>query len=106
SIIRSDGVTCGSSNSRIAGQACPPLVGNQRIQLRIPRLNLVPGVYNLSVAISDEAAPFQLDNKVIWFDVASEIPNLTAQDYGVLLFDHWWDLSGATSPVAAEPGQR
>lgn len=93
-VVRSDGLPCGASNTRIQRVAVPPLAGRHRLELELPALRLVPGAYRLLVELADAHQTSLLARCALPFQVSSEVPNLEPQFYGVFLPDHRWWVDG------------
>ncbi len=99
-VVRSDGMACAASNTRVQGGLAPEMSGHHRIELDLPGLRLVPGGYRLIVEVTDEHQSTTLARCALPFQVTSHIPNLDPQFYGVFLPEHRWAVDGARVELA------
>jgi lipopolysaccharide transport system ATP-binding protein len=90
---RADGVYCAGINTLMDRRALPVLEGEGAIELVLPRLNLLPGCYLISVGILNGAgATYDLRMGAYPFTVMSD-----RRDLGVVYLDHEWVYQAATS---------
>ncbi len=82
-----DGLYCAGINTRMDDCALGTLDGDGRVELVIPRLNLLPGSYTISAGILDAQGlrPLDLHSHAYPFSVASE-----RKDFGVVYLEHHW----------------
>lgn len=91
-IIRNDDVYCYGSNTLIDGIPFPQIDGEGTMEVCFKQLNLLPGVYNLDIAIEDYP-PVALDyyKKAYQIEVYSSI-----NDVGTIRMEHSWNLRERT----------
>jgi lipopolysaccharide transport system ATP-binding protein len=94
-----DGLYCAGINTRMDSCGLGTLEGEGRVELVIPKLNLLPGSYTISAGILDPQGlrPLDLHSHAYPFSVASE-----RKDFGVVYLEHHWrhDVgSSAASPA-------
>lgn len=93
-IVRSDGTTCGASNTRVQGERSPDLLGRHELRLELPDLRLLPGAYRLLLELADSHQTTSFARCALPFHVDSDVPNLEPQNYGVYLPPHRWWVDG------------
>ena len=108
-----DGLYCAGINTRMDDCALGTLEGEGRVELVIPRLNLLPGSYTISAGILDAQGlrPLDLQSHAYPFSVASE-----RKDFGVVYLEHHWrhdagraagsEAGDAGVPAASAPNRR
>jgi len=108
-----DGLYCAGINTRMDDCALGTLEGEGRVELVIPRLNLLPGSYTISAGILDAQGlrPLDLQSHAYPFSVASE-----RKDFGVVYLEHHWrhdagraagsEAGDAGAPAASAPSRR
>jgi ABC-type polysaccharide/polyol phosphate transport system ATPase subunit len=82
-----DGVYCAGINTRMDDCTLGTLEGDGRVELVIPRLNLLPGCYTISVGILDPQGlrPLDIQNRAYPFTVVSD-----RRDFGFVYLAHHW----------------
>ncbi len=96
-----DGTSVTNPNTRDAGLVPEELVGSGHVDLVVDRLPLLPGTYDLSGAITDDAALHVYDHRhrALRFDVEAGSPRESWG--GLVTFDGRWELSRpADQPIA------
>ncbi len=85
-IHRADGVHCAGINTLMDKRDMGVLHGPGQVELVLPRLNLLPGYYLVSVGILNGAGTtYDLQSRVYPFSVISD-----RRDLGVVFLDHEW----------------
>ena len=94
-----EGVAITGPNTRHAGLACERLEGRGFVEFRIPRLLLLPGGYNLTVAIYDLPALHAYDHveRMLRFDVEAGEPY---EEVGVVSLGGVWEGQALSRPDA------
>ena len=95
-IHNADGIHCAGINTRMDNRDLGTVDGSGRVELVIPKLNLLPGSYTVSVGILDSRnlRPFDLQLRAYPFSVVSE-----RRDFGIVYLEHEWRV--ATDEPAA-----
>ena len=93
SIYTADGVYVAGPNTRDAGIVFDSLSGRGCLDFRIERLALVPGAYDVTVAIHDDTGthPFDFRDKVLRFNVELGTPR---ESWGIVSLGGEW-VTGA-----------
>ena len=86
-----DGTHVTGPNTRDADVIPDKLEGKGHVDLRIDRLLLVPGTYDITVSLYDYGVlhPFDFRHKVARFDVEHGTPR---ESYGVISLDGHWTI--------------
>lgn len=97
SIYSADGVYVAGPNTRDAGLIFDTLEGTGSLELRVERLPLVPGTYDVTAAIHDESGthPFDFREKVLRFNVELGTPR---ESWGVVSLGGEWVVTSRDEP--------
>lgn len=91
-IFTKDGKQCYGTNTRIDQLAEFDLTKDGTMHITLDKVNLLPGVYLLDVAIeSDVGNPVDYFREAYTFEMYSAIG-----DVGMVRLDHQWDIRGET----------
>ncbi len=91
-IFTKDGKQCYGTNTRIDQLAEFDLTKDETMHITLDKVNLLPGVYLLDVAIeSDVGNPVDYFREAYTFEMYSAIG-----DVGMVRLDHQWDIRGET----------
>ncbi|MFM8304098.1 MAG: ABC transporter ATP-binding protein [Actinomycetota bacterium] len=93
SVYSVDGILVSSPNTDDAGQVPAVLRGSGHLDLRVPRLLLVPGTYSLGVAVTDRSRTKDYDvrSQVLHLDVEAGLPY---ESLGLTSLGGAWDVAG------------
>ncbi|HMT20013.1 MAG TPA: ABC transporter ATP-binding protein [Promineifilum sp.] len=97
---RQDGVHVSGPNTRAAGLRLGVVAGSGRVRYAVPRLPLLPGRYNLTVAVHDSVDPIAYDyhEEAYSFRV---VEGGTDEKEGLLALDASWAYSPARDTAPA-----
>ena len=98
-VHRGDGVYCYGINSNFDQLDLGPLEGRGHVELRFPRLNLLPGYYTLSVGLLDGDGMGAHDVHHLAYPFSVEWDR---RDFGVTFLDHEWVRPVKTPEAAPE----
>ena len=98
-----DGTNLTNPTTRDGGLAPAVLQGKGHVDLQVPALALLPGTYDLSGAITDQAALHVYDHRhrALRFDVEAGAPRESAG--GLITLNGGWELAADSSRRLASP---